>query len=59
MALLTCVWVASSSIFSTEYNLNIYTEKSFKLPYILQVIKKSMICIRYTKYIRMTTIQNV
>jgi len=41
MALLTRFWVASAGIFSTKYNLNIYTENSFKLPYILQGIKKS------------------
>ena len=39
MALLTRFWAASAGIFSTKYNLNIYTENSFKLPYILQVIK--------------------
>jgi len=46
----------SAGIFSTKYNLNIYTENSFKLPHILQVIKKSNIYIGYTKYIRMTPI---
>ena len=40
MALLTRFWVASAGIFSTQYNLNIYTENSFKLLHILQVIKK-------------------
>jgi len=39
MALLIRFWVASAGIFSPKYNLNIYTENSFKLPYILQVIK--------------------
>jgi len=56
MALLTRFWVASAGIFSTKYNLNIYTENSFKLLHILQVIKKSNIYIGYTKYIRMTPI---
>jgi len=61
MALLTRFRVASAGIFSTKYNLNIHTENSFKLPYILQVglIKKSNIYIGYTKYVRMTTICNV
>jgi len=38
------------------YNLNIYMENSFKLPYILQVIKKSNIYVGYTKCIRMIPI---
>ena len=59
MVLLTRFWVASADIFSTKYNLDIYTENSFKLPCILQVIQKSNIYIGYTKYIRMTPIQNV
>ena len=59
MALSTRLWVASAGIFSTKYNLNIYTENSFKLSYILQVIKKSNIYIGYTKYIGLTPIENV
>jgi len=59
MALLKRFWVASAGIFSTKYNLNIYAEDSFKLPYSLQVIKKSNICIGYTKYNGMTPIYNV
>ena len=56
MALLTRFWVASAGIFSTKYNPNIYTENSFKLSYILQVIKKSNTYVGYTKYIRITPI---
>jgi len=59
MVLLTRLRVASTGIFSTKYNLNIYMENSFKLLYILQAIKKSNIYIGYTKYIRMTPIENV
>jgi len=39
MALLARFRVASAGMFSMKYNLNICTENSFKLPYILQVIK--------------------
>jgi len=48
-----------TGIFSTKYNLNIYTENSFELPYILQAIKKSNTYIGYTKYIKSTPIENV
>jgi len=59
MALLTRFWLASAGIFSTKYNLNIYTENSFELPYILKVIKKSNIYMGYTKYVKLTPIENV
>ena len=59
MALLTRFWLASAGIFSTKYNLNIYTENSFELPYILKVIKKSNIYMGYTKYVKLTLIENV
>jgi len=56
MALLTRFWGASAGIFIKKYNLNIYTENSFELLYLLHVIKKSNIYVGYTKYIRMTPI---
>jgi len=48
--------MASAGIFSTKYNLNIYTENNFKLLYIILVIKKSNIYTGYNKYKRMTPI---
>jgi len=42
-----------------KYNLKIYTENSFELLYLLHVIKKLNIYAGYTKYIRMTPMQNV
>jgi len=59
MALLTRFWVASAGIFIMKYNLKIYTENSFELLYLLHVIKKLNIYAGYTKYIRMTPMQNV
>jgi len=43
IALSTRFWVVSAGIFSTKYNLNNWKGNSFKLPYILQIAKKSNI----------------